>query len=67
MTLDRYGHLMPGNEGEAAEMLEVYLGGWTPLSGKESRNCAEKSAQPRSVDASLTRKRGNGLFKPNPL
>ncbi|HEX7059582.1 MAG TPA: site-specific integrase [Solirubrobacterales bacterium] len=25
MTLDRYGHLMPGNEGEAAEMLEKYL------------------------------------------
>jgi integrase len=26
MTLDRYGHLMPGNEDEAAEMLAVYLG-----------------------------------------
>ena len=25
MTLDRYGHLMPGNESEAAEMLRVYL------------------------------------------
>jgi integrase len=26
ITLDRYGHLMPGNEGEAAaEMLERYL------------------------------------------
>jgi integrase len=25
MTLDRYGHLMPGNEREAAEMLRVYL------------------------------------------
>ena len=25
LTLDRYGHLMPGNEGEAAEMLEGYL------------------------------------------
>jgi hypothetical protein len=25
MTLDRYGHLMPGNEGEAAEMLTAYL------------------------------------------
>jgi integrase len=24
MTLDRYGHLMPGNEDEAAEMLAVY-------------------------------------------
>jgi len=25
MTLDRYGHLMPGNEDEAAGMLERYL------------------------------------------
>jgi integrase len=25
MTLDRYGHLMPGNEDEAAAMLELYL------------------------------------------
>jgi integrase len=25
VTLDRYGHLMPGNEGEAATMLEDYL------------------------------------------
>jgi integrase len=25
ITLDRYGHLMPGSEEEAAEMLEVYL------------------------------------------
>ncbi len=27
MTLDRYGHLMPGNENEAAGMLERYLEG----------------------------------------
>jgi integrase len=26
ITFDRYGHLMPGNEGEAAELLDVYLG-----------------------------------------
>jgi integrase len=25
MTLDRYGHLMPGNEDEAAAMLAAYL------------------------------------------
>jgi hypothetical protein len=25
MTLDRYGHLMPGNEDEAAAMLASYL------------------------------------------
>lgn len=26
VTLDRYGHLMPGAEAEAAGMLEDYLG-----------------------------------------
>jgi hypothetical protein len=26
ITLDRYGHLMPGNETEAAELLDAYLG-----------------------------------------
>jgi integrase len=25
ITLDRYGHLMPGNEGEAAGLLDQYL------------------------------------------
>jgi integrase len=25
VTLDRYGHLLPGNESEAAAMLEAYL------------------------------------------
>ena len=25
ITLDRYGHLMPGNEGEAARLLDKYL------------------------------------------
>jgi integrase len=25
ITLDRYGHLMPGNEDEAAELLDAYL------------------------------------------
>ncbi len=25
ITLDRYGHLMPGNEGEAAGLLDAYL------------------------------------------
>jgi integrase len=25
ITMDRYGHLMPGNEDEAAEMLDAYL------------------------------------------
>lgn len=30
VTLDRYGHLMPGNEDEAAEMLAFYLDRETP-------------------------------------
>jgi integrase len=25
ITLDRYGHLMPGNENEAAKLLDAYL------------------------------------------
>lgn len=25
ITLDRYGHLMPGNEAEAASLLDSYL------------------------------------------
>ena len=25
-TFDRYGHLMPGNEAEAAQLLDGYLG-----------------------------------------
>ena len=25
ITLDRYGHLMPGNEAEAADLLDAYL------------------------------------------
>jgi len=25
ITMDRYGHLMPGNEDEAATMLDAYL------------------------------------------
>jgi integrase len=30
ITLDRYGHLMPGNEGEAAGLLDAYLSGVGP-------------------------------------
>ena len=26
ITLDLYGHLMPGNEAEAAKLLDAYLG-----------------------------------------
>jgi integrase len=31
ITLDRYGHLMPGNEGEAAGMLDAYLARSAPV------------------------------------
>ena len=37
ITLDRYGHLMPGNEDEAAELLEDYLARNAPRS-RQSRN-----------------------------
>jgi integrase len=30
ITLDRYGHLMPGNEAEAASLLDAYLEHATP-------------------------------------
>ncbi len=33
ITLDRYGHLMPGNEAEAATLLDAYLA----ASGKDCR------------------------------
>ncbi|GAC1434328.1 MAG: hypothetical protein NVSMB51_01220 [Solirubrobacteraceae bacterium] len=26
ITMDRYGHLMPGSEKEAADLLDAYLG-----------------------------------------
>ena len=32
ITFDKYGHLMPGNESQAAELLDAYLGangGWS--------------------------------------
>lgn len=31
VTLDLYGHLMPGTEAEAAALLDVYLGAQGPL------------------------------------
>jgi integrase len=32
ITLDRYGHLFPGNEDEAAELIDAYLARATPAS-----------------------------------
>ena len=30
VTLDRYGHLMPGSEADAARVLDAYLDAWMP-------------------------------------
>jgi integrase len=38
ITLDRYGHLMPGNEGEAAGLLDMHLAAATgAISGAHAR------------------------------
>jgi hypothetical protein len=44
ITLDRYGHLMPGSEAEAADLLDAYL--------SAQRERAEEVA--RSAGAALT-------------
>jgi integrase len=41
-TLDRYGHLMPGNEDQAAGLLDAYLG----ANGAHSGAQVAQSAQP---------------------
>ncbi len=41
ITLDRYGHLMPGNEGEAAGLLDAYL--------EAQREAAEERARAAAV------------------
>jgi hypothetical protein len=40
ITLDRYGHLMPGNEDEAAGMLDAYLARLGPVAGQ---SCSDSS------------------------
>jgi hypothetical protein len=56
ITYDRYGHLMPGNEDEAAALLDTYLecrtrglvwrswrdsaGEWWPVIGPPHANCS---------------------------
>jgi integrase len=44
VTLDRYGHLMPGNEGEAAALLDAYL-----AAQRERAEEAGRGAGPRLV------------------
>jgi integrase len=38
ITLDRYGHLMPGNEEEAAALLDRYLWGALPRASAAGSN-----------------------------
>ena len=42
ITLDRYGHLMPGSEGEAAGLLDAYL--------RSQRERADTQARLASVE-----------------
>ena len=44
ITLDRYGHLMPGNEEQAAELLDEYLS----RTGGGRTEAAEASSEPRA-------------------
>jgi len=50
ITLDRYGHLMPGNEDEAAEMLEEYLTRNAPRSRQSSSGTARVRVARDSAD-----------------
>jgi integrase len=45
VTLDRYGHLMPGNENEAADLLDAYL-------ARDSRATVNTPAERIPADAS---------------
>jgi hypothetical protein len=46
MTLDRYGHLMPGNEDEAAAMLSDYL-------ERDTRSGASGLARPQDLRSAV--------------
>jgi hypothetical protein len=57
ITFDRYGHLMPGNESEAADLLDSYLamgqylGQSAPVSGGLSRDSGRPRAAPKPAAA----------------
>jgi hypothetical protein len=42
ITLDRYGHLMPGSEDEAAGMLDVYLTAQRERAEKAARQAGDE-------------------------
>ena len=48
ITLDLYGHLMPGNEGEAAGLLDTYLarGGGVPAVMRPARTPGSATPRP---------------------
>jgi integrase len=48
-TFDRYGHLMPGNESQAAGMLDAYLAKSAPVS-RQSRHPARRTRRGASRD-----------------
>ena len=44
ITLDRYGHLMPGNEGEAVALFDAYLSASTRRAAEQARAATGTSA-----------------------
>ena len=62
ITLDRYGHLMPGSEQEAATLLDTYL-----TAERERAEDQARAAEPRGtmmVPSSGTRRGEAGLKLP---
>lgn len=55
ITLDRYGHLMPGSEEEAAGLLTDYLDAQRGRAEEQARAAAPSSGQPRDNDARIRR------------
>jgi len=53
ITLDRYGHLMPGNEEEAAGLLDAYSSCMPSASPSSMRRCtaAHESSESKSACA----------------
>ncbi len=61
ITLDRYGHLMPGNEAEAAELLDAYLDRSNWVNGKAlSATSPQAAAPPPDRDEAGNARRAQG-------
>ena len=56
ITLDLYGHLMPGSEAEAAALLNDYL-------GAERRRAEEAARDAQTPPADTSRSPANGLVE----